>query len=75
METPKIHYIQGFNERMQQAVNNSNLPTTEIARKCGIDRKVIYRSCYDFYMPNSSNLAKICVVLNVSADWLLGLKR
>lgn len=70
-----MNYINGFSERLLKSINDSGMTYNEIARKCGFDRRVLYRACYENYMPNSGNLARICAVTHTSADWLLGLKR
>lgn len=70
----KKFYIEGFYERMDEAVHNSGLSKNEIARRCGFDRKTL-TGPRDNRMINSGYLAKFCVVTKADANWLLGLKK
>lgn len=64
--------IEGFWERLDQAVNESGKTKTEIAKTCGFDRKSFYRRQG---MPHAGFIARFCAETAVSADWLLGLER
>lgn len=68
-------YIEGFWERLEEAVRESGLTKTEIARRIGCDRKSLYELSGAHRMPHAGYMAKFCAVTKVSADWLLGLKR
>lgn len=66
--------IRGMSERLREAVNKSGLKHNEISRRAGISKSRLEAllsgndGCY------ASTFAKLCAVLGVSADWLLGLK-
>lgn len=62
--------IYGFWDRLEEALNDANIAKCELARRIGYDRKTLYRRGAT---PSPMALAKICVQLNVSADWLLGI--
>lgn len=62
--------IYGFWDRFEEALNDKEMSKCELARRIGYDRRTLYRH---EYIPNSLAIAKICVQLNVSADWLLGI--
>ena len=62
--------IYGFWDRVEEALNDKGMSKCELARRIGYDRKTIYRH---ESITNSLAIAKICVQLNVSADWLLGI--
>ena len=66
-------YIYKYEERLEKAIEKSGLSKTQIATRCGIDRKCFYP--YNHRMMTSGNLAKFCAVTGVSADWLLGLSK
>lgn len=62
--------IFGFWDRVEEALNDKGMSKCELARRIGYDRRTLYRH---EWVPNSLVIARICVQLNVSADWLLGL--
>ena len=64
-------YIEGFQERIEEAVAQSGLSKCEIARRGKFDRKT-FCGC-DRTMLQSGILARFCAVTGVSADWMLGL--
>lgn len=68
-------YIEGFWERLEEAVRLSGLTKTEIARRIGCDRKSLYELAGRHRMLQSGYMAKFCVVTKISSDWLLGLKK
>lgn len=67
--------LEGFTERLNKAINNSGMDVSVIGRKAGISRGMLYKYQYEMAMPTVGSLAKLSMVLNVSADWLLGIER
>jgi transcriptional regulator with XRE-family HTH domain len=65
-------YIVGFWDRFDRLCMERNISKSELARRVGCERKSLY-SCSGA-TPQPLILAKICVQLNVSADYLLGIK-
>ena len=68
------YIVDGLSKRLRQAVADSFLSIESISTKTGISR-----SCLWYYLTNEKNpsvysLAQLAKVLNVSTDWLLGLK-
>ena len=63
--------VNGLNIRLRQVFSESGLTCQEIARRCGVSPKCIYKYWYNQSSPSVQNLARICSVLNVSADYLL----
>lgn len=63
-------FIEGFWERLEDEIYKQNRTKNDIAKQCGFNRKTLYRnSCHDnICLPY---FARICSVLNVSADYLL----
>ena len=63
-----------FQSRIVEALRQTNLSQKEIAEKCGI-----HPSCLSQYKkgesePTLTTLFALCKVLDVSSDYLLGLK-
>lgn len=68
----KHKMVEGFWDRVDEAVKKSGLTRAEIARRGNFTRDVFYESTKMF---SSGTLASFCSVTHVSADWLLGVKR
>lgn len=62
--------IYGFWDRLEEAMTEKGMSKLKLARLIGYDRRTVYRR---ETTPSALAIAKICVHLNVSADWLLGL--
>ena len=71
------HYNQtvGFADRLNEAISDIGMPQKQLAEKIGMERKTVSMRVNGYSMPNSLILARICKVLNVSADYLLFGKR
>lgn len=59
-------------DRIEQVILDSNMNCTEIAKRLNVDRKTIY------HIKNGGTfnvllLLKLCKLLHVSADYLLGI--
>ncbi|MBQ3596920.1 MAG: helix-turn-helix transcriptional regulator [Clostridia bacterium] len=64
-----------FNEKLKMIRIENGLSQKQVAEKLGISA-----SCYAGYeqgyrQPDLKTLAKICVILDVSADYLLGIEQ
>lgn len=66
--------IEGFAERLDQAIEASGMSRNQIASLMGMERKVLLPLTTGCQM-GSGALAKFCAITGVSADWLLGLKK
>lgn len=69
--TIKQYMPPGFSKRLSDIILSSNMTITEIAKRAGVARSLIYHYAYDGVVPSSASLAKLCLVLHVSADYLL----
>lgn len=64
--------IRGMTERLREAVNNSGMTHKQIGELVGMSESRLtalingYGGCY------ASTFVRLCVVLDVSADWLMG---
>lgn len=73
----KKHYNQtvGFADRLSKSMKTKNINNTKLAEMIGMERKAVSMWVNGYSMPNSLILARMCKVLNVSADYLLFGKR
>ena len=71
----KRKVLEGFQERLTQAVFNSGLSLSEIERRSGVSHSSLSAYMTRDYSPTAFSLASLCRVLNVSADYLLFGKR
>ena len=62
-----------FCERFKNELEESELTQNDIARRCGIDSSCITQYKQGKSMPSIKTLFELCSVLDVSADYLLGL--
>ena len=70
----KLNKVQGLRCRLKQAVADSNLSMTDISRKSGLSRSRLWSYLIDDVSPSVYSLARLSKTLDVSSDWLLGLK-
>ena len=69
----KTRRVFGMGDRFREACNLSGKTYSQIIRETGSTRSSFYRHL-DGYQMETLALAKYCLALNVSADWLLGIK-
>jgi hypothetical protein len=66
--------IEGMWDRIDEVILDSGLTKSEIARRCGFSRNILAdRSAGR--MLSLGALASFCSTMNVSADYILGIKR
>jgi len=61
-------------ERLKQEIKNSNKTIKEIAELLGVSPEMITQYCTTKKLPRLDTFAKLCEILGVSADYILGLK-
>ena len=61
-----------FQKRFFQAVDESGMNFSEVARAVGVTRAAVSRWKLGLSVPRTETLAHVARVLNVSTDWLLG---
>lgn len=71
---PRYRKVQGMTERFNEAVLKSGKSPKEICRQTGIWESSFYEHMAGAAM-GELFIAKYCTVLNISADWLLGIKK
>lgn len=62
-----------FGQRLKAALNSRQMMQKELAEKIGVNEMAISRYIHGGRMVSVSILVDICKVLNISADYLLGL--
>ena len=73
-EAFKDKKIEEFSTRLDKAIKLSGLSQKEFARKIKVTEVSVSRYVNGSREPNIETLRKICEVLDVTADWLLGLE-
>lgn len=66
--------MQNYGDRLKQARKDLHLTQTEVAELLGITQKSYQRMESGNHDLKMSTIYQLCKVLNISADWLLGLK-
>ena len=63
-----------FKKRLLEALEDSKMSKTEIAKQIGVSPEMITQYFTTKKLPKLDTFTKICKTLEVSADYLLGLK-
>lgn len=66
-------YIMGSGERFMEEILKKDISLSHLSRCTGISRSTIYAFVYDNIDISSARLAKLCAVVGVSTDYILGL--
>ena len=66
--------IYGFTDRLEEAIRESGLNASEICRRAECSRHMLWQWRNYGYVPRLKSLMRLAIVLNVSIDWLVGLK-
>ena len=65
--------MQTFSDRLKNSIRNSMLSQKAICEKVGIAEDTMSNYLSGRSYPRFDVLAKLCVLLNISSDWLLGI--
>lgn len=60
--------------RLRKEIINSGLTQKEIAQAIGVSPQTVSRYMRDDIFPALDTLAKLCQLLDISADYILGIK-
>ena len=66
--------LEEIRERLIAAIKQSNLTQTEIAKEIGVCQQAIGQYLHQNKMPALDTFANLCVVLDVDANEILGIK-
>lgn len=61
-------------KRLRDAIKNSGLKQNEIAYKIGVSPQTVSRYMKTDTFPALDTLARLCNLLDISADYILGVK-
>lgn len=61
-------------QRLREEIRNSGLTTAEIARRVGVSPEMITQYTTTKKLPKLDTFAALCKALDVSADYILGIK-
>lgn len=70
----KDNQISGLSERLRKAIADNGIMQKDLAEMTGITQISISHYCTGRKNPNAPKIIKMCKALNISSDWLLGLK-
>ena len=65
--------IDGFWDRVEEAIQGCNKTKIQVAKEMGVGRKALYPNSSSSW--HSGRIASFCRATGVSADWLLGLSQ
>lgn len=71
MAREKRYPPMGFPDRLNTAIHDKNYSRKYVAMRVGLERKSIYTYVWGDSMPDVLTLARLCKLLDVSADYLL----
>lgn len=71
----KKYQIEGMSTKLADAMQKKNLSDRQLANLIGRNRKTIAAWRNADTVPTATDLAKMCAILGISADYLLGLER
>lgn len=63
-----------FSKQFEKAMIERDISPTKLSRISGVPRSQIYRYLAAEISPTTTNIRKLALALNVTADYLLGLK-
>ncbi|MBD5132777.1 MAG: helix-turn-helix transcriptional regulator [Clostridiales bacterium] len=66
----ELHLIQ---RRLREAIEQSDIPQKTIASKIGVSAQTVSKYMNHDIFPALDTLAKLCILLDVSADDILGI--
>ena len=66
--------LQDIQTRMRECIRESGLPQKEIARRVGVSAQTVSKYMKQDVFPALDTFARLCSVLDVESDFVLGLK-
>lgn len=62
-------------KRLRDAIKNCGIPQKEIAKQIGVSAQTVSKYMTTNVFPALDTLAKLCKFIDVSADYILGIKQ
>lgn len=66
--------LRDIQERLRECIKNSTLSQKVIAEKIGVSAQTVSKYMKKDIFPALDTLARLCQVLDVSSDYILGIK-
>lgn len=66
--------LQNIQKRLRTAIKESGIPQKEIALRIGVSAQTVSKYMKTDVFPALDTLAKLCTVIDVSADHILGIE-
>ncbi len=66
--------LQDIQKRLREAITESKLSQTEIARRLGVSQSTVSKYMRLDKFPSLDTFANLCEIIDVSADEILGLR-
>ena len=63
--------IEDIKARLREEIKRSGMTTVELARRVGVSSEMITQYCTTKKLPRLDTFARLCQVLDVSADYIL----
>jgi transcriptional regulator with XRE-family HTH domain len=63
--------LEGFSERLNETILKSGISMRDLAKRLGTDHSTVRSWMVMRAQPNIRSLAKLCLILDVSADYLI----
>ena len=67
--------IEDIKARLREEIKRSGMTTVELARRVGVSSELITQYCTTKKLPRLDTFARLCQVLDVSADYILGIDK
>lgn len=67
--------LQNIQKRLRTAIKESGIQQKEIAKQIGVSAQTVSKYMKADIFPALDTLAKLCVVIDVSADYILGIDK
>ena len=61
-------------KRLSEEIKNSGMTTGEIAKRVGISSEMVTQYCTTKKLPRLDTFARLCKELDLSSDYILGLR-
>ncbi len=66
--------LKDIQQRLRDAIKSSGIEQKEIARQIGVSPQTVSKYMKKDIFPALDTLAKLCRVLDISSDYILGIK-
>jgi len=66
--------IETIQKNLREAIKNSNIPQKEIAAQLGINPSTVSKYIRQDKFPSIETFANLCLIIDASADEILGIK-